>query len=367
VQTIKTIRRWSQLKDFFSLTRNVYRDHPLWCPPLTAYTFIAMGKLHQSDKLFGVVYRDNQPVARAGFKIHRCHGYEAVHFGYFEALPDTQAEVNSLIEWGHQLAPHLPMRGPHQFRLEDPYTGLLVDGFDYEPHFLMSYNPPYYEGLLAGAGLTKSMDLYTYRYLRDDIKPDIMQSRAQRAAAKGIVVERMQAGDLRRQVDRIAEVFNDALSQNWGFEPIEGEQLADLMLLARWVLDPNMVFLAYQNSHPIGCLIILPNLNPMLRASRGKLNHRLIWKYLTRRRWVDSYRGYALGVRKEYRADEVTAALIHAALLRGKEIAWRELEISWVLESNRPMNALASALGGKRSKVYRLLERPPQVELAPQS
>lgn len=100
-------------------------------------------------------------MARAGFKVHRAHGYEALHFGYFEALPSTRhEEVRALVELGHQLAPHLPMRGPHHFRLEDPYTGLLVDGFDFEPHFLMSYNPPYYEELLAGAGLNKSMTVY---------------------------------------------------------------------------------------------------------------------------------------------------------------------------------------------------------------
>lgn len=318
-----------------------------------------MGKLVESEKLYAMAYRDGKPVARAGFKVHRSHGYEALHFGFFEALPGTHEEVKALIDLGHQLAPHLPMRGPHHFRLEDPYTGLLIDGFDFEPHFLMSYNPPYYEELLAYAGLQKSMDLFTYRYLPGDVKPDVMKGRADRAAGKGIVVEPMRKGDLRRQVTQIAEVFNDALSQNWGFEPIEGAQLEDLMLLARFVLDPNMVFLAYKDSHPIGCVIVLPNLNPMLSASNGSLTPKLLWKYFTRNRWVDSYRGYALGVRKEFRADEVSAALINAAMQRGKEIKWRELEISWVLETNKPMNAMATALGGGRNKVYRLLEKPP--------
>jgi len=360
VHTLKKITRWTQLIDFFSLARQAYKTSPnLWVPPLTPYTWVMMGKLVEPEKLYAIAYRDGKPVARAGFKVHRAHGYEALHFGFFEALPGTHEEVKALIDLGHQLAPHLPMRGPHHFRLEDPYTGLLIDGFDFEPHFLMSYNPPYYEELLAQAGLSKSMDLFTYRYLQDKMKPDLMKGRAERAAAKGIVVEPMRRGDLRRQVQQIAEVFNDALAQNWGFEPIEGAQLDDLMLLARFVLDPNFVFIAYKDSHPIGCIIVLPNLNPMLTASNGSLTPKLLWKYFTRYRWVDSYRGYALGVRQEYRADEVSAALIHAAIQRGKEVSWRELEISWVLESNKPMNAMAGALGGHRNKTYRLLEKPP--------
>ena len=97
----------------------------------------------------------------------------------------------------------------------------------------------------------------------------------------------------------------------------------------------------------------------MLTASNGSLTPKLLWKYLTRSRWVNSYRGYALGVRQEFRADEVSAALIHAATQYGMTLNWSELEISWVLESNKPMNAMASALGGHRNKTYRLLEKPP--------
>ncbi len=149
------------------------------------------------------------------------------------------------------------------------------------------------------------------------------------------------------------------MSQNWGFEPIEGQQLEELIFLARFVLDPRMVFLAYQGGHPVGCLIILPNLNPMLQSGRGRLTPRLIWKYLTRYRWLDSYRGYALGVRNDVRRHEVSAALIQAGMSLGDQIPWREFEISWVLENNRPMITLAHALGGMRNKTYRVLEKPP--------
>lgn len=350
---------WTNLWHFLALPRTVYaRNRGRWVPPLTPYTWLSMGRLREPGKIFYVAYRQGRPVARIGFKVHRHGGYEALHFGYFEALPGTEAEVSAMIELGHQLAPNLPIRGPHQFRLEDPYTGLLVDGFDEEPYFLMSYNPPYYAELLAAAGLHKAMDLLTYRYSPDRVRLDIMAGRADRARAKGIEVRPL-SGPLRPQVELMAEVFNAALANNWGFERIEGEQLEELYMLARFILKPEYVYFAFLGGRAVGCVIILPNLNPMFAASQGRLGPTLIWKYLTRDRWVDTFRGYALGVHPEARADQVSAALIHAVMSQGHRIRWRELEMSWVLENNRPMRAMAEALGGHRNKVYRVLEKSP--------
>ncbi len=355
---VRKVTNWFQLWEFLRFPRRVYADIPHWVPPLTAYTWISMGRLQEPEKAFYLVYRDGQLRARAGFKVHRSHGYEALHFGYFEALPDSAAEVETLIHQGHQLAPHLPMRGPHHFRLEDPYTGLLTHGFDQDPYFLMSYNPAYYIELLEQAGLSKSMDLHTYKFEAHTVRLDLMRSRAKRAESKGVTVQTMKPGALRAQVEQIAEIFNDALSENWGFEPIEGQQLEELMLLARWVLDPDKVFFAYKEERPVGCCIMLGDLNPMLKACNGKINWQLFHKYWTRHRWMNRLRGYALGVRKENRADEVMGALVNGVMGLGQEGQWREVELSWILETNRLMIALAKALGGQHDKTYRILERP---------
>lgn len=353
---IRPILRWSQLFDFFSLARRVYELDPgQWVPPLTAYTFLSMGRLREPGKVFLMAYRDGRPVARCGFKIH----HEALHFGYFEALPDTHEEVRALFAEGQKLAPQLPLRGPHQFRLEDPYTGLLVDGFQHSPHLFMTYNPPYYWPLLEAAGFEKDMDLLTYEVRPERLRTEAMKSRAERGRARGMRAFAMGSGDLSRKVKNIAAVFNDALSQNWGFEPIEGQQLQELELLARFVLDPEMVFFAEWNGEIVGCCILLPNLNPMLSASRGRFNWTLLKKYWSRRRWVESWRGYAIGVLQKYQQDEVAAVLLDEVLQKSRQIRWQHCEVSWVLESNTRMKAMVWALGGVHNKTYRVLQRLP--------
>jgi hypothetical protein len=357
---------WLNIRQFLNFPHQVYSRYPnKWVPPLKAYTLISMGKFRTRDKAFYLAYRDGQPVARAGFKIHTVHGQpEAVHFGYFEALPGTEAEVAALIEAGHRLAPHLPMRGPHQFRLEDPYTALLIDGFDQEPYLFMSYNPPYYLQLLEQAGFVKVQDLLTYLHPtgHPDFNHKSMEARAARAYEKGIKVRKM-GPNLRAEVNRIAEVMNSALAGNWGFEPIQGEQLEELMLLGRLIIRRESVFFAYHEDEPdkvLGCCIMLPNLNPMLKASGGALNWTLLRMYLNRNSWVDSYRGYALGVKPEGKSYNVAPAMLDT-LLQGtiRPEGWREVEVSWILETNRLMKTTAVALGGTINRVYRVLEKPP--------
>ena len=40
--------------------------------------------------------------------------------------------------------------------------GLLVEGFDSPPLFMMTYNPPYYADLIEGYGFKKAQDLYAF-------------------------------------------------------------------------------------------------------------------------------------------------------------------------------------------------------------
>ena len=53
------------------------------------------------------------------------------------------------------------MRGPANPSLNHT-VGLLIEGFDSSPFFMMTYNPPYYEKLVENAGFTKSQDLYSF-------------------------------------------------------------------------------------------------------------------------------------------------------------------------------------------------------------
>lgn len=353
------VTRRHEVQAFLRLPRRVYDNLPelRWVPPLDVHVRQMMGRLDDPRTRFLLAERGGEAVARLGVRIH---ADRALHFGFFECLQGETEAVRLLVDEAHRLAPHLPMRGPHHFRQEDPYSGLLVDGFDRDPMFLMPYNPPHYLESLEQAGFSKCKDLLAYEFVPAQARLDLMEGRARRAVAKGITVRTLDRSRLGREVRTIASIFDDALVDNWGFEPFEEEQIRELQLLARFILNPRHVFVAQRDGVEIGTLIVLPDFNPMIKASRGRLTPGLLLQYLQRDRLVDGFRGYALGVRKSHQADEVSAALLHAMMTEGRRTKWRVLEVSWILEDNARMIAMTRALGGERTKVYRLLERPPQ-------
>lgn len=342
------------MRQFLSLPFDVHRgDAGCWIPPITLHMRSLMGRIEAPDRRFLLAVRDGRAVARIGVKIH----HDALHFGFFECHKDTKEAVGQLIEDAHALAPHLPMRGPFHFTLEDPYTGLLVDGFDRPPCFLMPYNPPWYAEHLEHAGLRPIKALYAYEFDPQKIRYSLMASRAETAVARGVRVRFMDRRRVKREVRAIADIFEDALCDNWGFEPFNASTLADLEFMARFVPEKWGVMLASVDGKDVGCLIVVPNFNELIADLRGRLHPALLWRYLRRQRRIQTYRGYALGVRKDYQDLPVAAALVHTLLQMGQGARWHGLEVGWILEDNQRMNVMARALGGRRSKVYHVLER----------
>lgn len=355
------VKKSHQVRRFLDLSWKVYGDPSTrWVPPLWVHYRQMMGGLDDPEKRFLMALRDGEPVARVGVKIRRQGEAATLNFGFFECLEGEDDAVRLLLDEAHRLAAGLPMRGPFHFRQEDVYSGLLVEGFDHDPFFLMPYNPPHYVQVLERAGFSKLKDLWTFEFTPGETRGDALEGRAQRAREHGVEVRTLDRTRLADEVHTMVDIFNDALSDNWGFEPFEDDQVQDLLLLARFLLNPAHVWLARRDGRDIGALITLPNLNPLLKASRGRLTPRLALDYLQRKQKVDSFRGYALGVRRAHQASGASSALVHAMLTEGQQTRWRAFEVGWVLEDNRSMNALALAMGGRRTKVYRTMERPPR-------
>ena len=84
-------------------------------------------------------------------------------FGFFESINDQQVAaglVDAATDWLLERG-MTDVRGPVNPSLNYE-CGLLIDGFDSAPTFMMTYNPPFYSELLEGCGFTKVEDLYAF-------------------------------------------------------------------------------------------------------------------------------------------------------------------------------------------------------------
>jgi len=360
VSLVAEVKSKSQFREFLELPNQVYRADSPYCPPLDVHLKMMLGSLKQPEKHLLVAYQNALPVARMGIKRHRHGDYDALHFGFYESMEVGPEPTKALMEEARSRYPDLPLRGPYQFRMEDPFTGLLVEGFESEPQFFLSYNQPYYDEYIQATGMKGAMDLYTYEFTPDRVNLDRLAPQHEQAVEQGFQIRNLSMPKIAQEAKHMAEIFNDALSDNWGFEVLEKDQINDLITLGFLFLDPRLVFFAVKDGRQVGCAIILPNFNPIIKSAGGKaVGPTFLWNFLRGRRRIDSFRCYAIGVRKEFRKSPVSSMLAHAVGQALKTIPWKVLEMSWILANNRAMNLMAIGLGGRRAKTYRVYEMDP--------
>ncbi|MEW6279858.1 MAG: hypothetical protein AB1758_14615 [Candidatus Eremiobacterota bacterium] len=329
----------------------IYADYPCWVPPLRLQFNRMLGSYRAPDRRLYLALRHGRPVARVAVGKQP----QALHFGFFECAYGHRDAAAAVIEQAHSWAPHLPLRGPYHYKQEDPYTGLLVEGFDEQPQFLMPYHPPYYADYLASAGLMGMTDLFAYEFRGETAPVEVLY---RPFPVRGIRVRPMDPWHRARDVGFFLDVFNDALSGNRGFERLEGAHARELFLLSFFILDPRWCFLALQDDRPVGALLFMPNYAPVLKKHGGRLTLPFVWDFLRCRRSPGSLRGYALGVVGDRRAGGVvTRALLHTAIPYLLENSITRMEAGWILADNSSMIRLAERFGGRRAKVYRILER----------
>lgn len=355
------VKSKSDLKDFINLPDKIYSKYPNYVRPLNLHMKMMMGDLSTPNKKFLIAKKDGVAVARIGAKLHKHNSTERLHFGFFECVEGHLDACQALVNHARQLFPKHSTMGPFHFRMEDPYVGVLAEGFDFEPFFLMPFNPPYYLEYLEAAGLKKVMDLFTYelKAANFDSEGVVIKKNSSEAAQKGVTIRFLNKKKLKEEARIIAEIFNDALSRNWGYEEFLDDQVNEMVTLFKLFIDERMVAIAQYQGKDVGCLIMLPNYNPIIKGSQGRVTFPLIWKYFKRKKLLNSIRGYALGVKKEAHGLGIGSALTQALFDAGPNYGYEVGEVSWVLANNGPMNELSKAMGGKTNKVYRIYEAPP--------
>jgi GNAT superfamily N-acetyltransferase len=358
---VEEVTTKKQLKLFLTLPRKIYHNTTsLYVMPLELHVKSMMGKLGKGQKHFFLASQGGEVVARLGVKVHKTHKEERLHFGFFECDPKHSAATRVLFEKAHSLYPHLEMMGPFQFRQEDPYIGVLVEGFQLEPYFMMSYNHPEYDQILKTAGLEKAMDLFTYQMRKKNGPPEtIVQNEEKAKKDLHVTYRSMNPKKLREEAFKVASIFNEALKDNWGFEEFLESQVNEMVMMFKFFIDPRIVVFAVHEGVEIGCLIMIPNYNHLIKPGKGRLDLGLIKRYLNRFKTTDSFRGYALGVLKKYHGKGIGSGLVMEMFRVCEPLLYEECEISWVLANNGPMNELSKAMGGKQNKVYRVYSKKP--------
>jgi len=358
-----------RLRKFIKFPWEIYRDDPNWVPPLIfdQLQFFTPGKnpylSHSKAQLF-MAFRGEEAVGR--ISAHENNQHIQVHkdgagfFGFFECIND-QTVANALFDaassWLRERGLKT-MRGPVSFSVNHE-VGLLIDAFDEPPLIRMTYNPPYYAGLIEGYGLYKIQDLYAYAMFESEELPKRLRRIADLVLEDPkLVVRTLDVRDFKNEVERIKKIYTEAWSENWGAVPLTDEEFDRIVGEFKLIYDRDLSFIAEYDGEPAGMSLVLPDMNQVLKKAGGRLFPLGLLKILWHKRKISSWRVPVMGVLEEHRMkgiETVFCCRTYDAAKKNKN--YRTCELSWVLESNRAVNAGLKKLGARRSKTYRIYEK----------
>ena len=367
--------------EFISFAWEVYKGDPNWVPPL-----ISMMKEmfdpqktpfweHSEFQNF-VARRDGKVVGRVTALINgnhnEIHQEQIGFFGFFEVLEDYEAAealFDAAGEWVRARG-MTALRGPANPSVNDEY-GLLVDGFDSPPVVLMTYNPPYYVDFIERCGFSKAMDLWAYHLdldvlggeRADKLPPKLI--RVVNAVRKryNYTVRKINLRDWDAEVERFKKVYNSAWEKNWGAVAMTDHEISHLADSLRQIMDPDLVLVVEKDGEVVGVSITLPDAcQALLRASPHPSTWepwtllKFLWHYKIRPN-IDGIRVLILGVLEPYRGRGIDALLYYETAMVALTKGYKNAEMSWILETNEPMNRSSRFLGGEVYKTYRIYEK----------
>ncbi|HEX9150282.1 MAG TPA: N-acetyltransferase [Thermoanaerobaculia bacterium] len=293
------------------------------------------------------------------------HGEKTAFFGFFECENDPEIAgllFDAAALWAKERR-MTTLRGPANPSLNDE-AGLLVDGFDSPPVFMMTYNPRYYVELVEGAGFRKAKDLLAYWFevgkgplerltrLADRVRQREPDVRVRSISKKSLVAD----------LPKIREVYNAAWEKNWGFVPMTPEEMEFMASRMKPLLDEEFAFLGERRREdgslePIAFLLAMPDYNVAVAATKGRLLPFGWLKFLLAQKKIKTLRVLTLGIKREYRMRGINAVMFESGLRASLKRGLTGVEISWLLEDNDLVIRSVRLWGGHLYKTYRMYER----------
>jgi hypothetical protein len=366
---VRPVESRAEQKRFVRLPWRIYRDDPCWMPPLVMAQEELLGfRPHpfyeRSRSRSFLATRGGTDVGRITAIVNAGHleryREQRGFFGFFECDEDpavARALFGAAHDWLRSQGMTC-MRGPVNPSLNYE-CGLLIEGFDTPPFFMMTHNRPYYAGLVEAQGLRKVEDLYAF-WGRMSMLESIDQKLGVMAEGVkerfGVTVRSLDRSRFEDEVRMFLEIYNSSLGGTWGFVPLTPGEVNHMAASLKHLIVPELSLVAESEGKPIGTVFCLLDYNPRIKAINGRLFPFGFLKLLWNRRAIKRMRAISTNVIPAYQAWGV-GLVLHASLVpRLYQWGMDEVEFSWVLESNHLSRRTLERGGALVTKKYRIYD-----------
>ncbi len=275
--------RPGDVRAFIKLAYPLYRDHPLWVPPLESDLRLLLNRnkhpfyAHSTAEFF-IAKQQGKAVGRVAVLHHRnyCahHQRQTAFFYLFESINDlavSRGLLSAAQEWAQQQGlTHI--YGSKGF-LRSHGQGILVEGFDEPPDMGIPYNPPYYATLLEDSGFVKETDFFSGYMLRSQTIGEKIHLAADLVKKRGNfwVKTFHTSKEMQDLISQVESVHAAAFATNPNYIPSTPEEFRLMAKTMIQIAEPGMIKLIMKDQAVAGFVITYPNVNAALRRCRGHL------------------------------------------------------------------------------------------------
>ena len=370
---IKSIQSAGDRRRFLTFPWKIYRNDPLWVPPLLSERAKVIdpqrGMFFQDGnaELF-IAWKDGLPagtvcLAEDGNNT-RVKGLAECMYGFVECIEDFKV-FQAIFDFAEGWARDRDMRslyGPYNLDREDS-RGLLIEGRDRPPSILCGHHPPYYQRFFEEYGFQKNgedglayaidIDLQNPRVQRLGRLADRVRQKHPEFSVRGANIQ-----DMEGEIGRILYLQNEGLKHFPEHVPYSRRDIEAMILPLVDLVDMELILFAEANGKPAGFFPGVPNFNEVLIHLNGL---RYPWDYLRYARYKNTKpRCIAIKsvvVAPQYWDTGVAILLFDEMARRASARGYRWADLSLTGESNMDTWPLAHHMGAEIYKRYRFYKK----------
>lgn len=369
---IEAVSSGADLDAFIRLPWEIYRDDPLWVPPLVSMQREFLDREKGPFFEFGqaeyfLARRGGRVVGRISAHVNglyeRHHDAVTGFFGFFEC-ENNRETAHALFEtaagWVRDRG-KTRILGPLSFGIYDE-VGLLVEGFDSPPSMMQTHNPPYYEELVLSWGFAKTFDWYAYRICRKPGMDPAKYARLRDTILKrqNCSIQPIERRDFAKRAPQIKQLFNDIWSKNWGHVPLSDRQFQDIFVTLQPLVRPDLESMILDGDDIVAFAVVSPDMNRSVRHFDGKFGlwQKLRLLYDCRVKPLTHCRAIIMGVAKSHQWKRLHHAIILNIIVNflEKHPRMEYCDCSLIPESLEQWNKTLRDYGAERYKVFRLYD-----------
>ncbi len=368
---IKQVRNWFQRRRYATFPWQIYKDDPLWVPPLVPERMKQLNPkkgtfFNHGEADFFIAYKDGKPagtiMAAVDHSSNTSRKLNDGMFGFFECI-DDQAVADKLFvtakTWlrDRQLS---RMVGPFHQDYDSSY-GVLIEGRDRPPAINCGHTPDYYEKLVVSHGFEPYRPdniAYEADITEDTRELRLLHKLAEKAAARGTaVIREARLDEWEKEADRIHILLNKALAHLVDYVGWDRDALEDSLEPFRKYADPYLILFADVGDQTVGFFPGIPNLNEVLHNVNGLRYPWDLLKMLKHSRIQPTCLAVkSVLVLPEYWGTGVSLMLFSELAKRAKEKGYTWADLSLTSADNPKTPMLAERMGGKIYKRYRVYQ-----------